>query len=56
MNNNTDEQKENGVRKDTLGGVTDELASTDVSDEVLDILPSTEVHGDVEDILDTPKI
>lgn len=52
MNNDTNDQNNSDVSKDTLGAVTDELAVTDVSEEVLDILPSKEVHGDVEEIVD----
>lgn len=45
-----EEQKDNAnmVSEDLLGTVTDDLAETDLSTDVLDILPSAEVNDTEE--------
>lgn len=44
MNEDTNNTADTKVRDETLGEVTDTLASTELSEVVLDILPSTLVE------------
>lgn len=43
MNNTNDEGEHVSINENLLGEVSDTLASTDATNEVLDILPSTEI-------------
>ncbi len=50
MNNGTHENTTNDLQNESLGKVSGDVITTDLSVDIAEVLPSTEVHGDLEDI------